>query len=59
VSLALDGDPRATYVVIEGERIEHRRVAYDVERVASDLVAIDYPNAIIYSSWLRSGSRPT
>ena len=59
VSLALDGDPRATYMVLEDERIEHRRISYDVERVASDLVAIDYPSAATYSSWLRTGMWPT
>jgi putative phosphoesterase len=58
VSLSLDGDVRATYVVIDEGRIEHRRVGYDVERVAADMVAIDYPNAAIYSDWLRSGSWP-
>lgn len=59
VSLSLDGDMRAAYVVVDGGDIEHRRVAYDVERVATDMVAIDYPNAAIYSSWLRTGIFPT
>jgi putative phosphoesterase len=55
VSLSLDGDVRAAYVVIEDGRIEHRHAAYDVERVAADLVAMDYPNAAIYADWLRAG----
>jgi putative phosphoesterase len=55
VSLSLDGDMRATYVVIDDGRIEHRRVAYDLERVAADLLAIDYPNAAVYAAWLRTG----
>jgi predicted phosphodiesterase len=56
VSLSLDGDVRASYAVIEDGRVEHRRVAYDVERVAADLVAMGYPNAESYARWLRTGS---
>jgi len=56
LSLSLDGDVRATYVVIEDGRIEHRRVAYDVERVASDLLRMDYPSAAAYAGWLRTGA---
>jgi putative phosphoesterase len=59
VSLSLDGDVRATYVIIEDGHIEHRRVAYDVERVAADLVAIGYPNAEAYASWLLTGTWTT
>lgn len=55
VSLSLDGDVRATYVLIEDGHVEHRRVAYDVERVASDLLVTGYPNAPAYASWLRTG----
>jgi predicted phosphodiesterase len=58
VSLSLDGDARARYVVIDNGRIEHRRVVYDLERVANDMVAIDYPNAATYASWLRTGIFP-
>ncbi|HKA09021.1 MAG TPA: metallophosphoesterase family protein [Candidatus Dormibacteraeota bacterium] len=59
LSLSLDGDVRATYVVIEDGRIEHRRVAYDVERVVADLLRIGYPNAATYASWLRTGAWTT
>ena len=45
VSLSLDGDVRATYVVIDDGRVEHRRLAYDVERVATDMLAMGNPNA--------------
>ena len=56
VSLSLDGDVRATtYVVIDDRHVEHRRVAYDVERVATDMLAMGYPNAAKYSHWLRTG----
>jgi putative phosphoesterase len=56
VSLSLDGDVRATYVVIEDGRIEHRRVPYNVERVVADLLATAYPNAGAYAAWLRTGT---
>jgi len=59
LSLSLDGDVRATYVVIEDGRVEHRRVAYDVERVVADLLRIGYPNAATYASWLRTGAWTT
>jgi putative phosphoesterase len=55
VSLPLDGDVRATYVVVEDGRIEHRRIAYDVEPVIADLLEMDYPNAAVYVGWLRTG----
>jgi putative phosphoesterase len=58
VSLPLDGEVRATYVVVEDGRIEHRRVSYDVERVIADLLDIDYPNAAAYAGWLRTGVFP-
>lgn len=58
VSLSLDGDVRASYVVIDNGRIEHRRVGYDLERVANEMVAIDYPNAATYAGWLRTGIFP-
>ena len=55
VSLSLDGDVRACYAVVEDGRVEHRRVEYDIERVAGDFEAIDYPNAKEYGRWLRTG----
>jgi len=58
LSLALDGDVRASYVIIDGAQIEHRRVAYDLEPVAEDMVRIGYPNADGYAQWLQTGLRP-
>jgi putative phosphoesterase len=57
VSLSLDGDVRASYAVVEDGRVEHRRVAYDVERVAAALAEIGYPNAETFAGWLRTGRR--
>jgi putative phosphoesterase len=56
VSLSLDGDVRATYAVVEEGRVEHRRLAYDVESVAADLLAVGYPGAETYATWLRTGA---
>jgi len=58
VSLSLDGDVRATYAVVEDGRVEHRRIAYDLEAVVADLLAMDYPNAASYVDWLRTGVIP-
>jgi diadenosine tetraphosphatase ApaH/serine/threonine PP2A family protein phosphatase len=41
-----DGDPRASYAVIEDGRPELRRVAYDVARTARDIRALPVPAAI-------------
>ena len=59
VSLSLDGDTRACYAIVADGRVELRRVEYDVERVAADFVAIDYPNAKNYAAWLRAGEYPS
>ena len=58
VSMSLHGDVRAAYAIIDDGHVEHRRIAYDVDRVASEMVAMDYPNAARYAAWLRSGSWP-
>jgi len=55
VSLSLDGDVRASYVLVDGEKVEHRRLDYDLEPVAAAYVEIGYPNADAYGAWLRSG----
>ncbi len=36
VSLSLDRDVRATYLIVDGDQVEHRRVDYDLEKVADD-----------------------
>ena len=55
-----DGDPRAAYAVIDGGRIELKRVAYAVERTVGLLEASDIgPDAICQlSELLRTGSVP-
>jgi predicted phosphodiesterase len=56
--LALGGPHPAEVADRIDGNIEHCRVAYDVERVASDMLAMNYPNAAVYSEWLRTGIWP-
>jgi predicted phosphodiesterase len=53
-----DGDPRASYAVIEADTPTLRRVAYDIERTARDLRGLQIPPAICdrLISILRTGS---
>lgn len=48
LSLSYDGDPRAAYAVVDPDRIEIRRVEYDIEREARALVSSGFP----YASWM-------
>jgi hypothetical protein len=45
LSFSYDGDPRAAYVVIDGDEIVIRRVEYDVEAELRLLSAAHYPDA--------------
>ena len=45
VSQSYDGDRRASYLVIDGENIEIRRVEYDVESEAEDVLHSGLPHA--------------
>ena len=55
VSLAFDGDPRASYAVIDGDRVEIRRVAYDVEKEIDLLARSDDPLRESTMATLRTG----
>lgn len=48
VGMPYDGDPRASYLLIEEGLVTVRRVEYDVEQEIADLVTTDYP----YADWL-------
>jgi hypothetical protein len=48
VSQSYDGDRRASYLVIDGESISIRRVEYDVESEAAELLRSGLP----HSDWL-------
>src|SRR6266700_617150 len=45
VSQSYDGDTRASYLVIDGESVTIRRVEYDVESEAKDLLSSGLPHA--------------
>lgn len=45
VSLSYDGDPRASYAVVDNREIELRRVAYDIDREVMRLKRSNYPFA--------------
>jgi predicted phosphodiesterase len=49
VGLPRDGDQRAVYAVLDWEqgawRVEHKRVAFDIQAVARDFAAVGYPGA--------------
>ena len=45
VSQPYDGDTRASYLVIDGQNITIRRVAYDVESEAKELLGSGVPHA--------------
>ena len=49
VGMPRDGDQRAVYAVLDWEqgvwRIEHRRVAFDIQAVACDYAAVGFPDA--------------
>jgi diadenosine tetraphosphatase ApaH/serine/threonine PP2A family protein phosphatase len=53
VGLPWDGDGRAAYALLDGERVELRRVAYDAERAAGALDAVGAPWAQVTARRLR------
>lgn len=50
-----DGDRRASYLVIEGDNLTIRRVEYDVESEAEDLLHSDLPHAAWMAKILLAG----
>ena len=55
VSLSFDGDPRASYALVDGDRVEIRRVAYDVEKEIDLLMRTDDPLRESTAATLRTG----
>jgi putative phosphoesterase len=51
-----DGDPRASYLLIDNGRPEIRRVEYDVEKEVGRLLASDYPQKEWIAEMRRKGS---
>jgi predicted phosphodiesterase len=56
VGMPFDGDPRASYLVIDDEQIAIRRVTYDVEGEIKELMASNYPGAVSIAETLRTGT---
>jgi putative phosphoesterase len=54
-SLSYDGDPRASYLLLEDGRAKIRRVEYDVEREVRGLLESQYPYAAWHGEILRQG----
>jgi deoxyribonuclease-4 len=55
VGLPFDGDPRASYLLIDRERVEVVRVEYDVEAEVAALRVSGYPDYERIAAMLRSG----
>jgi len=55
VSLSFDGDPRASYAVLDGDRVEIRRVSYDVDQEVELLARSDDPLRASTIATLRTG----
>lgn len=53
--MAFDGDPRASYLLVEDSRPRIVRVAYDVERDARALQDTGYPDAVRLAEMRRRG----
>ena len=53
--LSWDGDPRASYVLVEEHGVEIVRVAYDVERDVAELHATGHPDAARLGEMRRRG----
>lgn len=56
LSLSYDGDPRASYALIDDDQVEIRRVEYDIEREAGALVSSGFPYARWLIEMLRQGT---
>jgi putative phosphoesterase len=56
VGLPFDGDPRASYLVLEGGTPLIRRVEYDVEKELKALSFCDLPGAALTAKMLRTSS---
>jgi predicted phosphodiesterase len=56
VGMPYDGDPRASYLLIEDGRARVRRVEYDVDGEVADLLSSGYPHAAWLAGIRRSGT---
>ena len=56
VGLPYDGDPRASYLLIDEGKLTIRRIEYDVDRECRELLASSYPLATWIAQVRRKGS---
>lgn len=52
IGMPFDGDPRAAYALLDGDRVEHRRIAYDHEASAAAL-----PDRFDGAAWTETVAR--
>jgi diadenosine tetraphosphatase ApaH/serine/threonine PP2A family protein phosphatase len=55
VGAPYDGDPRASYLLVEDGACAIRRVPYDVERAAAEMERSGHPRASILAEAIRTG----
>jgi predicted phosphodiesterase len=55
VGLPYDGDPRAAYLLIDDDRVNVRRVEYDIDREVESLFDTRWPDAAWLAAVLRQG----
>jgi putative phosphoesterase len=58
VGLPFDGIPRASYLLVDGGRLELQRVAYDVERAVAEVLASGLPDAELVVDLYRTAKIP-
>jgi putative phosphoesterase len=58
VGLPFDGDPRASYLLVEDDAPEIRRVAHDLERAVADVLASDLPEKALVAAVYRNARGP-
>jgi diadenosine tetraphosphatase ApaH/serine/threonine PP2A family protein phosphatase len=56
VSLSYDGDPRASYAIVDDGEIVLRRVAYDIDQEITRLKQSNYPFADWLATILKTGT---
>jgi len=54
LSLSYDGDPRASYAVVDEDAVAIKRVEYDVDREARALVSAGFPCSAWFAEMLRT-----
>lgn len=56
VSISYDGDPRASYALIDDRKIQIRRIEYDIEGEIRGLIQSGFPRALWLASVMKAGT---